>query len=129
MLKQLHAMEELPHVPLLEMHMYPLLHLDVAQGVSHKNVPEEEEETHHMILANFVLVIVEVQVSREPWESLLTSRPAKHLTRIVPPSRSSMGLESRMGWTSTHRSKRSLRTSTWASWVASSRRATTSCPS
>ena len=115
MLKRLHAMEELQHVPLSIMIPYQLLHLDVAKGVSHKNVPEEEEETHHAILANLVLGIVEVLVSREPWEPLLTSRPAKHLTRIVPPSRSSTGPKSKMRWTSTRRIKRSLRTSTWAS--------------
>ena len=114
-LKQLHVMEELQHEPQPDAHLYPVLHLDVAQGVCHMNVPEEEEETHHLNLANLVLVIVEVQVSREPWESLLTSRPAKHLTRTVPPSRSSRELRSRMLWTSTHRSRMSPRMCTWAS--------------
>ena len=114
-LKQLHAMEELPHEPQPDAHPYPVLHLDVAQGVCHMNVPEEEEETHHVNLANLVLSIVEVQVSREPRGSLPTSRPAKHLTRIVPPSRSSMELKSRMLWTSTHRSRTPPKTCTWDS--------------
>ena len=113
--KPLHVMEELLHKLQLDVDLYLLLHLDVAQCVGHMNVPEEEEETHHLNLANLVLSIVEVQVSREPRESLLTSRPAKHLTRIVPPSRSSTGPKSKMRWTSTRRIKRSLRTSTWAS--------------
>ena len=51
MLKQLHAMEELQHEPQPDAHLYPVLHLDVAQGVCHMNVPEEEEETHHLNLA------------------------------------------------------------------------------
>ena len=105
MLKQLHAMEELPHEPQLDAARYPVLHLDVTQGVCHMNVREEEEENHHTNFANLVLVIVEGQVSREPWESLLTSRQAKHLKRIVSPSRSSMELKSRMLWTLTHRSR------------------------
>ena len=116
MLKQLHAMEELQHEPQPDAHLYQVLHLDVAQRMCHLNVPEEEEEeAHHVNLANLVLVIVEVLVSREPRGSLLTSRPAKHITRIVPPSRSSMELQSRMLWTSTHRSRTSPRTCTLGS--------------
>ena len=113
--KPLHVMEELLHKLQLDVDLYLLLHLDVAQCVGHMNVPEEEEETHHLNLANLVLSIVEVQVSREPRESLLTSRPAKHLTRIVPPSRSSMELKSRMLWMSTHRSSTCPMTCTWGS--------------
>ena len=113
--KPLHVMEELLHKLQLDVDLYLLLHLDVAQCVGHMNVPEEEEETHHLILANLVLSIVEVQVSREPRESLLTSRPAKHLTRTVPPSRSSKELESRMLWMSTHRSSTCPMTCTWGS--------------
>ena len=94
--RPLHAMEELPHELQPDAHLYLVLHLDVAQCVGHMNVPGEEEETHHLNLANLVLSIVEVQVSREPRGSLLTSRTAKHLTRIVSPSRSSMELKSRM---------------------------------
>ena len=113
--KPLHAMEELLHKLQLHEDLCLPLHLDVAQCVGHMNVPEEEEETHHLILANLVLSIVEVQVSREPRGSLLTSRQAKHLTRTVSPSRSPKELESRMLWMSTHRSSTYPMTCIWGS--------------
>ena len=108
MLKQLHAMEELQHEPQPDAHLYPVLHLDVAQGVCHMNVPEEEEETHHLNLANLVLDIVEVQVSRAQWKSLLKSCLAKHhLCQRCPGFRRRQSAT--MAWTSTQ-TRRRLRT-------------------
>ena len=71
-------MEELQHEQQSDVCHYLADDLDALQCANHLNVPEEEEETHHANLANLEEVIVEIQVSREPWEPLLASRQAKH---------------------------------------------------
>ena len=72
------------------------------ESLHHLHLHILEEKIYHP--ANFKdlheMLIEEVTVSREPWESLLMSRPAKFIRPVISLSRSSGVDQATPGWMS-----------------------------